>query len=356
MPVEAVQEFLLSWMRALTIIGVAIIAAIAVRLVVPVFIRRSRWLRERSLHEVVTDELIRPLYVSIILVGVLLTLPLFDRPQQVFLVGAGVLSLLTIIWVRTGIRLVSRSFRVLREQGQEPEFAPVLKNLWTFFLLVVAFLFLLNVWGIDVTPLLAGAGIAGIIIGIAAQDTIANFFAGISLNLDQTYKIGDMLQLEDGTRGTVTEISIRSTTVLTRDNIEITIPNSYLNNTQVINESSPRRRRRLRLDVGVAYGSDLHHVEETLIRVAEDTDRILDTPSPAVKYRSFEDSAILAQLQCHIAHPAQRGKARHELIKGISAAFEDEDIKIPFPQREMTFFEAGNEIQVSERVDHDSDS
>lgn len=146
-------------------------------------------------------------------------------------------------------------------------------------------------------------------------------------------------------------MSIRSTTILTRDNIAVTVPNGQLNQTMVVNESSTQRRRRVRLDVGVAYGSDLARVEEAFLSVAAEESIVLNTPVPAVRFRSFDESSIAVQLQCYIEHPALRGRARHVLIRGITDAFDREGIKIPFPQREVSFFEAGNEIRLEGEAD-----
>ena len=347
MPLQMIDYPPLSnWQQVVVILGLAVALAFVIRVALGIWIRQSTKATETDIDRVVYEEVIRPLYLTTLLAGVYLVLPILKMPQVEFVGGAFLISVIVILWARAGIKLVSRLITVIREQGREPEFAPVLKNLWTFFVVVGSFFIFLEVWGLDVTPLLAGAGVAGIIIGIAAQDSIGNFFAGISLNLDQTYQVGDILQLEDGTRGTVTNISVRSTTILTRDNIEVTVPNSYLNNTQVINESSPRRRRRIRTDVGVAYGSNLEDVRSTLIDVALGTNIILDDPTPEVRFRQFGDSAINAQLVCFISHPAQLGQARHQLIMGIAEAFAETDIKIPFPQRELSFFESENSIHV----------
>ena len=335
------------WQQVVVILVLTMALAILVRVGMGAWIKRSSRLTSTDLDRVVFEEAGPPLYLTVILSGVYLVVPYLGFPRRIefFLEGA-LLTVILFVWARGGIRIVARSLVVLRDRGWEPEFAPVLKNLWTFIVLLGGLVLLLSVWEVDVTPFLAGAGIAGIIIGIAAQDSIGNFFAGISLNLDQTYQVGDMIQLEDGTRGTVTNISIRSTTLLTRDNYEVTVPNNYLNNTQVINESWPDRHRRIRLDVGVAYGSDLEAVERVLLRVANETDIIMNDPKTEVRFRSFDDSAIRAQLQCYISHPAQWGRARHNLVKAISKAFESEGIKIPFPQRELTFFESENEIRL----------
>ena len=295
-----------------------------------------------------------PLYATVFLLGVYISAQLVPFARAVFVLEAASISLLLIAWASAIVQLTSQFLTVSQPDRSGREIVPVLKNSVSVVVTIVTGLLLLAVCQIDITPILASAGVIGIVLGIAARDTIGNFFAGISLYFDRTYAIGDMVQLESGERGTVIDMSIRSTTILTRDNIAVTIPNSELNTTQVINESAPIRRRRIRLDVGVAYGSDLETVERAILDAASDEDVVLDSPRPKVRFREFADSAIVAQLQCYIDNPAQRGKARHCLIRRIDGLFDEADIKIPFPQQEVTFFESGNEIAL-ERTESPND-
>jgi len=189
------------------------------------------------------------------------------------------------------------------------EITPVFKNLVTFFVVIATFFVLLDIWRVDATPLLASAGIIGLVLGIAARDTLGNFFSGISLYLDKTYKLGDVIELESGERGTVIDMSIRSTTILTRDNIAITVPNGQMNAEPVINESAP-----------------------------------------AMQSREFDESAIVAQLQFYIDHPALRGRSRHALIERIDARFREDEIEIPFPQRELSFADSDHADRFERRA------
>ena len=136
----------------------------------------------------------------------------------------------------------------------------------------------LIIWDIDLTPLFASAGIAGIAIALAAKDTMANFIGGISLFADRAYKVGDYIILDSGERGEVVDMGIRSTRIKTRDDVMISIPNSILANIMIINESAPEPRFRIRIDVGVAYGSDLRKVEKTLLGVAEENETLVRKP------------------------------------------------------------------------------
>ena len=117
---------------------------------------------------------------------------------------------------------------------------------------------LLMVWNIDPTAWLASAGVIGIAVAFAARDTLANLFAGFFIIADAPYKIGDYVVLDTGERGEVTKVGIRSTRILTRDDVEITVPNSTMANSQIYNESGGKWERfRIRIKVGVAYGSDV---------------------------------------------------------------------------------------------------
>lgn len=187
------------------------------------------------------------------------------------------------------------------------------------------------------TPLLASAGIIGIVVGFAARDTIANFFGSIALYADGTYSVGDFIVLDSGERGRVEDISIRSTVIRTRDDILVTVPNSVLNESTIINESVPRTHRRVRIPVSVAYNSDLAEVEEVLLDVAADEPLVRERPTPRVRFREFGDSGIDVQLLCWIPAPVHRGRATHELVKDVHAAFREADIEIPFPRRELSF-------------------
>lgn len=334
------------WMQIGIILVVALVAAKLVELVGDGLLDWSIPIASRKYNQIIIEELHVPLYTTVFLAGVYASAQLVPQFNLDYYISAIVLSVLLVLWAGAIIRLGKRIIAASNDSPSAREITPVFKNLLTFFIVLGTFLLLLNIWNIDITPILASAGVVGIVLGIAARDTIGNFFAGMSLYFDKTYKLGDMIQLASGERGTVIDMSIRSTTILTRDNIAITVPNAELNSTQVINESAPVRRRRIRLNVGVAYGSDLELVEETLLDAADTEEIILDSPSPVIRFQQFGDSEIVAQLQCYIEHPALRGRARHFLIRRINDRFDEEEIKIPFPQREMTFFESGNEIAI----------
>jgi MscS family membrane protein len=189
--------------------------------------------------------------------------------------------------------------------------------------------------GMSLTAVFASAGIVGLGVALAARETLANFFGGVSIFLDRPFKSGDYIVLDTGERGQVAEVGLRSTRIITRDDIQISIPNSLMTNTKVINESAPQPRFRVRIKVGVAYGSDVDQVEETLLSVAGQNNMVAFVPEPRVRFRQFGDSALEFELLCWARRPEERGMLVHGLNHQIYKAFEAAQIEIPFPQRDV---------------------
>lgn len=148
------------------------------------------------------------------------------------------------------------------------------------------------------TAFIASLGVLGIAVGFAAKDTIANLFAGVFILADQPYKIGDYIVLGSGERGRVRHIGIRSTRVLTRSDVEITIPNSIMGNTQITNESGgPVKKTRVFIDVGVAYGSDIEQVEKVILDSLKDLGNLETDPEPQVRFKLLGASSLDLQVR-----------------------------------------------------------
>jgi small-conductance mechanosensitive channel len=213
---------------------------------------------------------------------------------------------------------------------------PLVSTIGRVVLLAMAAYFVFLAWDINVTAWVASAGIVGLALSFAAKDTLSNFFAGVSIVVDAPYKLGDFIILESGERGMVTHIGLRSTRLLTRDDVEITVPNGVMGNTKIINETGgPSSKHRIRTSVGVAYGSDVDNVIEILAATADEHEEVCKTPEPRVRFRRFGDSSLEFDLLCWINQPVDRGRISHELNCAVYKAFQRENIQIPFPQRDL---------------------
>jgi len=139
------------------------------------------------------------------------------------------------------------------------------------------------------------------------------------------------------------KVGVRSTTLLTRDEVLVTVPNSVLNATRVTNESAPGRRRRVRVPIGVAYGTDIDAFEELLVELALGESLVLDAPKPRMRLRRFGDSAREYELLCWVNGPTRAAKTRHELNRAIYHALDEAGIEIPYPQRDLRMRSRGDD-------------
>ena len=246
----------------------------------------------------------------------------------------GALSVSTVV-----VRAMARRKRVGGLVSRHTQ--PLFENLAKVAIVLLGAYLAIKIWDADVSALLAAGGIAGIAVGFAARDTLANLFAGVFIFADGPYKIGDFITLDTGERGMVTEIGIRSTRLLTRDDIEVTIPNAVMGNAKINNESGgPHVKYRIRVRVGVAYGSDVDHVEAVQLQVAADNPKVCKQPEPRVRFRTFGPSSIDYELLCWVEEPVLRGIVTHELVKATHRAFAAAGIEIPFSQHDIHIREA----------------
>ena len=283
----------------------------------------------------------KPVFLSIVLLGLgLATLRMGLREAPTF-VTTGILKTIAIaVWYRTLgslMSLLAKAFTNSRSNKlAQTGMLSLLHNVMKIVLVALAVYFMFLAWNINVTAWLASAGIVGLALSFAAKDTLSNLFAGVSIIVDAPYKTGDFIVLDSGQRGVVTEIGLRSTRILTRDDIEITVPNGIIGNGMITNEAGgPSTQHRIRIAVGVAYGSDIDHVIEVLEKVAAEQKEVLKNPEPRVRFRAFGDSSLDFELLGWISRPVDRGRVKHELNCAVYKAFSNNDIEIPFPQRDL---------------------
>jgi len=283
----------------------------------------------------------RPVFLSFVLLGLGLAAYRLGLPDAVEFLTVGLLKTIAIIVWFVALGALNNLLVTTLRRGRYSKIVQsgmlsLLHIVMKVVLAALAIYFLFLSWNIDVTAWLASAGIVGLALSFAAKDTLSNLFAGVSIAVDAPYKTGDYIILDSGERGVVTEIGLRSTRILTRDDIEITVPNGIIGNSTIVNEAGgPPSQHRIRTAVGVAYGSDIDHVIDTLQEVAETNEDILATPAPRVRFRRFGDSSLDFELLGWIANPADRGRVTHELNCAVYKAFATHDIEIPFPQRDL---------------------
>lgn len=313
----------------------------------------ARWLTSRAIRVALTrlgagrhvraaERVQRPIFITVLMVFLILAILQLTGGGSGFIVIGNILASIVIISWLLALIPVSRmllemlSYQHHRIPVVDPRTLPLFNIIAMLALIALASYILLILWGINPAAWLASAGILGIAIGFAARDTLANLFAGVSIIADAPYKIGDWINLDGGDRGMVTAVGLRSTRILNRDDQEITIPNAIIANSRIINESAgPTPLSRIRVAVGVAYGSDVHEVTRILEQVAKSSATIVQDPEPRARMRAFGDSSLNFELMCWIERPENRGLISHQLYMAVNDAFQAHGISIPFPQRDV---------------------
>ncbi|MFB6096227.1 MAG: mechanosensitive ion channel family protein [Haloferacaceae archaeon] len=203
-------------------------------------------------------------------------------------------------------------------------------------LLIAVGLAALAVWDYNLDGLLVGAGFLGIVVGMAARQTLGSLIAGFVLMFSRPFEIGDWVVVDDY-EGVVTDITIVNTRLRNFDGETVVIPNDQASNSTLVNRTD-RDRLRLRLEVGIDYDADLDRAESVAEETIRDIDEVRRVPAPQVVPKRFGDSAIGLELRFWIDNPSARRKwrAHATAVREIKAAFDREGIKIPYPQRELS--------------------
>ena len=331
-----------------------------------VFVRRVVVEFVQQTPNPIDDEALRilrhPLAATAVLVAGEKAILTVRPPAWVVEIGQGALeTMLIVIWARVFLQAGHFFLEVVaRPDGPtnihiHPRSIPIFDFVIKLGVYSVAGYLGLAAWGINATALAASFGVVGIAVGFAAQESLANLFAGVLIIADAPYQIGDILELDNGDRGEVVEIGIRSTRLVTTDNVEIIVPNGIMANTRVINETGgPMRPRRVHIPIGVAYGVELAHVRKVLSDAVATVPGILVGPPgapPAVVVKGFGDSSIDLAVLAWIAEPRDLLPMHDVVNTAIYEALTEAGIEIPFPKRDVTLYASATTPGVRTLVD-----
>jgi len=193
----------------------------------------------------------------------------------------------------------------------------------------------LAVWNVRIQGLLVGAGFLGIVVGLAARQTLGSLIAGFVLMFARPFTIGDWVEIGDQ-QGIVTDITITNTRLENFDGEFIVLPNDQVNNSPITNRSK-KGHLRIRVDVGVDYDADPDHAAAVAIEAINGVEAVEPAPPPQVVPKAFGDSAVVLELRFWIDRPTppRKWRATAAVVTAVKSAFEEAGIKIPFPQREL---------------------
>jgi small-conductance mechanosensitive channel len=242
--------------------------------------------------------------------------------------------LLILYWLSKNLRILLHFLLTVKSRWT-PAVQILLYRLGSIFLFSACVVIVLHYLGLDLTVFALFSGALGLGLGFGLQKIFANLVSGFILLGDKSIKPGDVIQLKD-TYGWINFLGSRYCSVVTRDGIEHLIPNENLITGEVINWSYSQNLVRLRVPVGVAYGSDLEKARELMLAAAADTPRVLKNPNPACLLTGFGDSAVNLEVRVWVNDP-QNGIAsvKSNVFWGIWQRFREHGIEMPNPQRDV---------------------
>jgi small-conductance mechanosensitive channel len=232
---------------------------------------------------------------------------------------------------KNNIRRLSKEHGAITNHQQE-----VAHHVVQLFVFGLGILMVLGIWNVNPGDLLLGAGAATVVFGLAARQTLGAVLAGFVVLFSRPFDLGDWVEIGDE-EGIVTDISVFNTQIRTFDDEYVMIPNDLVTDTEIRNRSR-KGRLRIETDVGVDYDTDLERAMDVALAAMDETETPMERPDPNVVLSEFGGSSVVLKLRYYIDNPSARKmwKARTEVIAAVKEAFTEEDVKIPFPQRELS--------------------
>lgn len=316
-----------------------------------------------------TKTLLDDALIEIIRLPILIVIIMYGAVQSIFELEinlglrASITQITYFLYAIIGIYLAYRIFIEILDEitkvkgGKSSIFGsvlrPVFRKIGITIIIIGGSIFALNALGIQVTALLAGAGVMGLVIAFAAQDTLSNFFSGIHLLLDRPFKINDLIFLESGEYCRVENVGMRSTKLYSIfDHELIILPNNTVANQKIINIVKPDNRIRKKIEVGVAYGSDLEKVKYILYQSAKEHEHVVDETGyePQVRFVGFGESSLDFLMYVWIDEVLNQWEVLSDIRSEIDARFRKEKVTIPFPQRTIWLNHVKKDSKKAEQV------
>lgn len=348
---EVIEELLaIRYVQALGVALLSVVGAWFVELVIARTIAAAASRTKTDLDDVIVEIIRRPIFLSVLLYGLSWSSDLLELGESVEApIDALLQTLAILIWttalMRVGTLLLQTGSAKARERSMlQPRTLPVFDIALKTFAIAACCYFVFLAWDVDLTGWLASAGIVGIAVGFAAKDTLANLISGLVILADAPYKVKDWIVLDNNDlRGEVTHIGIRSTRILTIDDVEINVPNAVIANAQLVNEcGGPYVRQRVRCGFSVAYGSEIAHVQQVVVDAIRDTPNILANPAPRIRLRTLGDSGLAFEALVWIEEPRIRDDVVDVVTTRIYDALNAATIEIPYNKTDIYIKEMPN--------------
>ena len=327
----------------LTLTASLVIAA-AINLVLKILIKKAERTNTK-IDDIILHAIGRPLYILVIVAGIYYAVhqtPGLDELINKYDEGYKYRQFLITIFITWVVATLAK--RIIRDYGYElasktegemdDRLVALADMSVKYIIWLIGIMMALQGIDIEITPIITGMGIAGLAIALAAQTVLSNVFGGVTITIDQLYKVGDRVEF-GGVYGDVYEIKPRYTRVKTLDNTIITIPNSKVINENIINFAVPDASVRVKIPVSVAYGTEPAKVEKIMFEIAESTPGVLKKPAPLLRFIEYAASSQNFELLVWIRHYDDRHPVIDRILREMFKRFKEENIEMPFNQMDV---------------------
>jgi len=326
------------YLKFLMIVVISFVLAFLVKIIVKKVLKPLAKKTKTKIDDLIIKSLSSLVFYIVLLLGLKISIQHFEFKTTIlqslidsFLIF--IVSLLLIRIINEFAQQWMKEWKAKTRTTADERLIPFLQKIIKAVIIILSVIFIFNAWRINISPLLATAGIAGLAIGLAVKDSLSNILGGLQLVLDRTFKVGDKVQLESGETGVILDIGLRSTKLKTYDNEVIYIPNGYLANAKIKNFTQPDLSIRVNVNFGVEYGSDPEKVRKVVLEAVKKIETVLEEPEPQVIFLKMSDFSLDFVARAWVKDYTQAYSTSLKMTDVIYDALTKAKIGIPFPTR-----------------------
>ncbi len=325
-------------LRFVTILVFTLIAAFLLKVILKTVLKPLTKKTKTKVDDIIIKSLSSIIFYIIFLVGVKIGLSQFQLTTDAFdnLVDTLLILIISVVLLKIINHLADlwmKEWKFKTKTTADERLIPFLQKILKAVVIILAVIFIFSGWNVNISPLLATAGIAGLAIGLAVKDSLSNILGGLQLVLDRTFKVGDKVELESGEMGVILDIGLRSTKLKTYDNEVIYIPNGFLANAKIKNFTHPDVSIRVNVEFGVVYGSDTDKVRQVVLDAMRKIDTVIEEPEPIVQFLKMSDFSLDFIARAWVKEYTEAYSTKIRMTDEIYNALNKAGIGIPFPTR-----------------------
>lgn len=324
------------YLNFLFIVAVSFVVAFFAKFIVQNVLRPLTRKTKTKADDLIVKSIRSFIFYLILLIGIKIGIQTFELTTEVF--HHALDSILVILLCFFAIRIINnlskgwlQEWASKTDSTADDRLIPLLEKIIKVIVIILGVIFIFSAWDVNISPLLATAGIAGIAISFAVKDTLSNMIGGLQLVLDKTFKVGDKVQLESGEMGVIQDIGLRSTKLKTYDNETIYIPNGYLANAKIKNFTQPDSSIRVNVKFGVVYGSNTEKVRQVVLAAVKELEIVLKEPEPVIQFLEMSDFSLDFVARLWVANWGDAYNTQLLATDQIYNALNKAGIGIPFP-------------------------